>query len=187
MKKKHIVFTIDQVASQNEIKTPVRSKSGEQIGMFENKVKFTEKIENMFANRLDLPICKDNNEFTDTYLTTEHSSMELSIPHEIDLPRLSWFVQKQGSSYITNIHTGSIGTIPNAGCLNRNTFNYRVYVNMTDQTRIWLVAECWCRTPWADGSQIISQSKNTFDASDKGLLEVEGWLVERYLDDSQCE
>lgn len=49
----------------------------------------------------------------------------------IQLPNYLWFVQEQGGKYLTNVYSGSLGTDPQEGSMNKTTFNYKAFVKTT--------------------------------------------------------
>ena len=48
---------------------------------------------------------------------------------KIDLPRYHWLVSKHEGRFVTNTYSGSMGTLPDQGCVSVRTLNYRVYVD----------------------------------------------------------
>lgn len=98
----------------------------------------------------------------------------------IQLPNRSWFIQKQGGKYITNVYSGSLGTNSQEGCINQFTFNYRVSIIVKDNDEISLHAECFWRTPWREDARIIGFSECDFAVTDEGIKDSNEWLVLQY-------
>ena len=70
------------------------------------------------------------------------------INDSVKLPQLAWFVNLYETRYVTNVYSGSLGTDPSNGFINQYTFNYKVYVDMTDkkESNFCLVAEMFIQT-----------------------------------------
>lgn len=102
----------------------------------------------------------------------------------INLPRYIWFIQKQGEKYITNIYTGSLGTDPKQGCINKITYNYRAFIKTTKEDGpISFHVEYFWRMPWIDGDAKSELFEKEFVASQEGINKAETWLVEQYLNE----
>ena len=76
---------------------------------------------------------------------------------KIDLPRYYWFINRSEGKFVTNTYSGSIGTVPESGCINTYTFHYRVYADTSsnEESSFRLVAESYIRHPW-----ILAGKKN---------------------------
>jgi len=95
----------------------------------------------------------------------------------IELPKYEWFVNSQGTSYVTNRYSGSCGTSPSSGCLSVTTFNYRVFIETID-SKIKIIAEYFLILPWSKGSNIENLTRAEFDNSQYGVEKAAEWLSE---------
>lgn len=96
----------------------------------------------------------------------------------IQLPNYLWFVQEQGGKYLTNVYSGSLGTDPQEGCMNKTTFNYKAFVKTTkDEGHISFYVEYHWRFPWNQGGAISEVVSKEFDASAESIAKAEEWLV----------
>ena len=97
----------------------------------------------------------------------------------IDLPPYRWFISRQGGRIITNTYSGSLGTLPDKGCLSALIFNYRVYADVSsgkeDEFRI--VAESHTVQPWHLGGNKSDFERAEFEASEEGLERASKQLV----------
>lgn len=97
----------------------------------------------------------------------------------INLPSLSWFYQPENKA--KNSWTGSKGSDPFTGCMNRNLFEYKVYVEVNIKDPV-LKAECCVKhIGKASGKEILTSQEMEFDVSGKGLKDLNEWLDEQYL------
>lgn len=96
----------------------------------------------------------------------------------IKLPNYNWFVNGQGSSCVTNRYSGSCGTSPTTGCVSVTTFNYRVFVEKSDDADngLKLIAECFLILPWNKGGSEEHLTRAEFEASPNGLSKAQMWL-----------
>ena len=96
----------------------------------------------------------------------------------IDLPRHHWLVSKHDGRFVTNVHSGSMGTLPNQGCVSVRTFNYRVYVDMSGKEEIAfrLIVETYIMQPWSRGGRKTDFERTEFENSENGVKEAEEWL-----------
>lgn len=97
----------------------------------------------------------------------------------IDLPTYRWFISRQGGRIVTNTYSGSLGTIPDKGCLSAPTFNYRVYVDISsgEERGFRLIAESCIIQPWSLGGEKTDFERAEFESSKKGVGEASKWLV----------
>ena len=99
----------------------------------------------------------------------------------IQLPNYSWFVQKQGEKYLTNVYSGSLGTDPQEGCISKTTFNYRAFVQIAkDVGPVSFNVEYYWRFPWNKGGTTTEVVSMKFDASAQSIAKAEAWLVKEY-------
>ena len=96
----------------------------------------------------------------------------------IQLPNRSWFIQKQREAYLTNVYSGSLGTDPQKGCMNKTTFNYKAFVKVTkDEGPVSFHVEYYWRFPWSQGGATSEVVSMEFDASVEGIAKAEKWLI----------
>ena len=99
---------------------------------------------------------------------------------KIDLPRYHWLVSKHEGRFVTNTYSGSMGTLPDQGCVNVRTFNYRVYVDTSskEETSFRLIAESYIIQPWSRGGNKTDFERAKFEGSEKGVKDAAEWLVQ---------
>ena len=97
---------------------------------------------------------------------------------KIDLPRCNWLVSRNGGRFVTNIYSGSAGTLPGQGCVSVRTFNYRVYVDVSggEESTFRLIAEGFVIQPWSLGGHKTDFERAEFEISEKGVKDAEEWL-----------
>lgn len=100
----------------------------------------------------------------------------------ITLPKLEFFVAKAEGKYVCNVITGSSGTDSARGCLCKSTFNYRIVADYIDGTTFpkTITATCWMLSPFTKekGCEKGKEYTNTFECSEKGVMETVKWLKE---------
>ena len=98
----------------------------------------------------------------------------------IDLPRYHWLVSKHEGRFVTNIYSGSMGTLPDQGCVNVRTLNYRVYVDTSsgEESAFRLIAESYIIQPWSRGGNKTDFERAEFEGSEKGVKDAAEWLVQ---------
>ena len=98
---------------------------------------------------------------------------------KIDLPRYHWLVSKHEGRFVTNTYSGSMGTLPDQGCVNVRTFNYRVYVDTSskEETSFRLIAESYIIQPWSRGGNKTDFERAEFETSEKGVEDAGEWLA----------
>ena len=98
---------------------------------------------------------------------------------KIDLPRYHWLVSKHEGRFVTNTYSGSMGTLPDQGCVNVRTFNYRVYVvtSSKEETSFRLIAESYIIQPWSCGGNKTDFERAEFENSEKGVEDAGEWLA----------
>ncbi|MBR5601406.1 MAG: hypothetical protein IKW24_02130 [Clostridia bacterium] len=93
----------------------------------------------------------------------------------VDLPRYDWFV----NNHSTNTFSGSLGTLPDQGCIAIRTFHYRVFVDTSkgkDESTYRLVAECYIIQPWDQKGAKTDEQRADFDASEQGIDQAGEWI-----------
>ena len=98
---------------------------------------------------------------------------------KLDLPRYHWLVSKHEGRYTTNTYSGSMGTLPDQGCVSVRTFNYRVYVDMSsgEESEFRLIAESYIVQPWSKGGNKTDTERAEFESSENGVRDAEEWLA----------
>ena len=98
---------------------------------------------------------------------------------KIDLPRYHWLVSKHEGRFVTNTYSGSMGTLPDQGCVNVRTFNYRVYVDTSsgEENTYRLIAESYIIQPWSCGGNKTDFERAEFENSEKGVEDAGEWLA----------
>ena len=97
---------------------------------------------------------------------------------KIDLPRYHWLVSKHEGRFVTNIYSGSMGTLPDQGCVSVRTFNYRVYADISgrEESSFRLIAESFIVLPWHLGGCKTNFERAEFESSENGIRAAEEWL-----------
>ena len=97
---------------------------------------------------------------------------------KIDLPHYHWLVSKHEGRFVTNTYSGSMGTLPDQGCVSVRTFNYRVYVDISsgEESTFRLIAESYIILPWSRGGNKTDFDRAEFDGAEKGGKDAEEWL-----------
>ncbi len=97
---------------------------------------------------------------------------------KIDLPRYHWLLSKHEGRFVTNAYSGSMGILPDGGCLSTRTFNYRVYVDISsgEENSFRLIAESYIIQPWSRGGEKTDFERAGFESSENGVNEAEEWL-----------
>ena len=98
---------------------------------------------------------------------------------KIDLPRYQWLVSKHEGRFVTNTYSGSMGTLPDQGCVSVRTFNYRVYVDISsgEESTFLLIAESYIIQPWHLGGHKTDAERAEFECSESGVRGAEEWLA----------
>ena len=96
----------------------------------------------------------------------------------IELPRHHWFFSRNEGRFVTNQFSGSLGTLPNRGCLRFPTFQYRVRAvcSLEDDKTYTLVAECYVLQPFFQGANQTDYTCQSFDNSEAGVRQASEWL-----------
>ena len=97
---------------------------------------------------------------------------------KIDLPHYHWLVSKHERRFVTNNYSGSMGTLPDQGCVSVRTFNYRVYVDIStrEENTFRLIAESYIIQQWHLGGHKTDTERAEFEGSESGVREAEEWL-----------
>ena len=98
---------------------------------------------------------------------------------KIDLPRYHWLVGKHEGRFVTNVYSGSMGALPDQGCVGVRTFNYRVYVDISsgEESIFSLIAESYIIQPRSRGGNKTDAEHAEFESSENGVREAEVWLT----------
>ena len=98
----------------------------------------------------------------------------------IELPNYHWFLSKHEGRFVTNIYSGSAGTVGDSGCIFTRTFNYRVYVNISsgNESEFRMVAESCIIQPWHLRGNKTDFEKAEFLCSEDCIAQVTKWLSE---------
>lgn len=98
---------------------------------------------------------------------------------KIDLPRYHWLVSKHEGRFVTNTYSGSMGTLPDRGCVSVRTFNYRVYVDISsgEESTFRLIVESYIIQPWSLGITKTDFERAEFEGTDKGIHEASERLL----------
>ena len=97
---------------------------------------------------------------------------------KIDLPPHHWLVSKHEGRFVANAYSGSMGTLPNQGCLSVPTLHYRAYVDISsgEESTFRLVAESYVLQPWRLGGGKTDFERAEFESSEKGEAKAKEWL-----------
>ena len=97
---------------------------------------------------------------------------------KIDLPRYHWLISKHEGRFVTNTYSGSMGTLPDQGCVSVRMFNYRVYVDISsgEESKFHLIAESYIIQPWSRGGNKSDFERAEFESSESGVNEAKEWL-----------
>ena len=97
---------------------------------------------------------------------------------KIELPQISWLVCRHEGCFVTNTYSGSLGTLPNGGCVSAHTFQYRVYVDISSgsERNFRLIAESFLLQPWHLGSHKTDFERLELECSESGVRQAEEWL-----------
>ena len=97
---------------------------------------------------------------------------------KIDLPRYHWLVSKHEGRFVTNVYSGSMGTLPDQGCVSVRTLNYRVYVDISsgEESTFRLIAESYIIQPWHLGGHKTDFERSEFEGSEQGIARAAEWL-----------
>lgn len=92
---------------------------------------------------------------------------------EITLPSLNWFMPDpdDNSGYIS--FTGSVGTSPSKGFMNREIFEYKA--EKLENTEILLVT-CRTRPPWNSQEAMGKSQQKAFELNEQGLKLARSWI-----------
>lgn len=101
----------------------------------------------------------------------------------IELPRYEMLICKHEGKYITTPFSGSCGTLPEKGCLAVETFNYKVYVDLSSENEqdFKLIAQYSLIAPWSEGGKRNDPVKRAFDNSPSGLDMARKWLSDELM------
>ena len=99
---------------------------------------------------------------------------------KIELPNYHWFVGRHEGRFVTNIYSGSAGTLGDVGCIGTRTFNYRVYVDISsgNESEFRLIVESYIIQPWYLGGHKTDFEKTEFLCSEDCVVQATKWLSE---------
>ena len=99
---------------------------------------------------------------------------------KIELPNYHWFVSRHEGRFVTNIYSGSAGTLGDSSCICTRTFNYRVYVDISsgNESEFRLIVESYIIQPWYLGGHKTDFEKAEFLCSEDCIAQVANWLSE---------
>lgn len=99
---------------------------------------------------------------------------------KIELPNYHWFVSQHEGRFVTNIYSGSAGTLGDSGCICTRTFNYRVYVDISsgNESEFRLIVESYIIQPWHLGGHKTDFEKTEFLCSEDCIVQATKWLSE---------
>lgn len=102
----------------------------------------------------------------------------------IKLPNYLWFVQEHNGDYLINVYSGSLGTDPQEGCINKTTFNYKAFVKLIkDEGPVSFYVEYYWRLPWNQGGATSEVVSMEFDASAESIVKAEKWLIAQFVEE----
>jgi hypothetical protein len=101
--------------------------------------------------------------------------------NEIVMPHLDCLVTKHDGKYVSNAHSGSMGTQADHGVVCARTFNYRFYADLSggEWEKFIIVAEAFVRLPWSEGGTQTAPEQMRFPCTPEGLAEAEVWLNQK--------
>lgn len=99
---------------------------------------------------------------------------------KIELPNYHWFVSRHEGRFVTNIYSGSAGTLGDVGCIGTRTFNYRVYVDISsgNESEFRLIVESYIIQSWHLGGHKTDFEKTEFLCSEDCVVQATKWLSE---------
>lgn len=98
----------------------------------------------------------------------------------LKLPDWTWFFNKQGNYVTTNVYTGSLGTDLKNGCVNRTTFEFKIFVTHEDGAATATCAECAWKTPWNQSGEDLCRFAEEFSGDAAGLASAVAWVEEKF-------
>ena len=98
--------------------------------------------------------------------------------HEIIVPLLPWLIggSRIGGSY--NTYIASVGTDPQSGCIGKNIFNYRIWIENAEETE-YIKACCYYGTTCYENQAEEDIITNTFEMNEQSLEQIKLWLQDR--------
>ena len=105
----------------------------------------------------------------------------------IKLPNTDWFMGLMKFRGPGNVFTGSFGTDPYYGCMNRKIFRYRLWIEKNDSDEFILKAICYTGENSYDETDKDVISENTFEASDDGIKNAGEWIESLYKSQEMSE
>lgn len=98
---------------------------------------------------------------------------------EINVPLLSWLIggSRIGGGY--NYYTASIGTDPMLGCLGRDVFNYRVWIEKLDEQE-FIKAAVYFGDKSFEKQPKDAVEITTYEMEEESRPLIKEWLEEKY-------
>ena len=99
---------------------------------------------------------------------------------KIDLPKYHWLISRQEGRFVTNVYSGSLGTLGDSGCIGTRTFNYKVFADISSNTEndFRIVAESYIIQPWNLGGNKTDLECKEFECSEGGVVQAAECLAE---------
>jgi hypothetical protein len=99
--------------------------------------------------------------------------------NEIYVPLLSWLIggSRIGGGY--NYYTSSMGTDPMSGCLGKNVFNYRVWIEKNDEQEFIKAAVYYGDMSFEAQSEDAVEI-TTYEMEEESRPLIKEWLQEKY-------
>lgn len=100
--------------------------------------------------------------------------------NEIYVPLLSWLIggSRIGGGY--NYYTSSKGTDPMLGCLGKNVFNYRVWIEKSDEQE-FIKAAVYLGEKSFENQPEDAVEITTYEMEEESRPLVKAWLEEKYV------
>ena len=99
---------------------------------------------------------------------------------QVELPSYRWLISRHEGRFVTNVYSGSTGTLPDAGYTCTKTFHYKVYADSSsgEESKFRLIAETYLIQPWHLGGGKTDAERAEFACSEQGILQAAKWLAE---------
>ncbi len=92
------------------------------------------------------------------------------------IPMLNQFFQIQAGYKVLNPHSGSIGTDPMSGCINRTLYNYNIYVQFDENDQPYFTVDSYIRHPWNSETAVTELQSKQFEFSEDGRMAIIDYL-----------
>ena len=99
--------------------------------------------------------------------------------NEIFVPLLSWLIggSRIGGGY--NYYTGSRGTDPMSGCIGKDIFNYRIWIEKNDEQEL-IKAAVYYGADSFESQNEDSIEINIYEMEEESRELIKDWLTEKY-------